>query len=298
VVALIGLSALLVSQAEAQAIGGGQSGAAVTVDNSVLEQLGPPPVAKAPGKTAPSIHLIPPKSRLANAAPKSSRKTSHQKATIRAPTKPAVAALAAPVPAASALKQSASSDSPTTPVVPQQARDEAPPAPVAPPSEPKVTARAATPAPMPAPSSTATPASPAAMTAAPTPGTTVAPTEPAAGGSLVQMAAATTLGNAAMTVKFKPGVTDLGGGAQPVLDTVASRLLANQELRLQLISHATGGADDAMEARRVSLARAVAVRAYLIDKGVRSLRIDVRALGNRANNGPVADQVDLVVVSQ
>jgi hypothetical protein len=75
-------------------------------------------------------------------------------------------------------------------------------------------------------------------------------------------------------------------------------LLANQELRLQLISHATGGADDAMEARRVSLARAVAVRAYLIDKGVRSLRIDVRALGNRADKGPVADQVDLVVVSQ
>jgi hypothetical protein len=40
------------------------------------------------------------------------------------------------------------------------------------------------------------------------------------------------------------------------------------------------------------------VRAYLIEKGVRSLRIDVRALGNRADNGPVADQVDLLVVSQ
>jgi outer membrane protein OmpA-like peptidoglycan-associated protein len=53
-----------------------------------------------------------------------------------------------------------------------------------------------------------------------------------------------------------------------------------------------------MEARRVSLARAVAVRAYLIEKGVRSLRIDVRALGNRADTGPVADQVDLLVVSQ
>ncbi len=64
------------------------------------------------------------------------------------------------------------------------------------------------------------------------------------------------------------------------------------------ISHATGGADDAMEARRVSLARAVAVRAYLVAKGVPSLRIDVRALGNHVDNGPVADQLDLVVVSQ
>lgn len=99
-------------------------------------------------------------------------------------------------------------------------------------------------------------------------------------------------------LKFKPGATDLGNGPQPVLDTLANRLLANESLRIQIVSHATGGTDDAMEARRVSLARAVAVRAYLIEKGVRSLRIDVRALGNRAENGPVADQVDLMVVSQ
>jgi outer membrane protein OmpA-like peptidoglycan-associated protein len=112
------------------------------------------------------------------------------------------------------------------------------------------------------------------------------------------MAAATTVGGAATALKFKPGVTDLGNGGQPVLDTIANKLLGNESLRVQLVSHATGGADDAMEARRVSLARAVAVRAYLIDKGVRSLRIDVRALGNRTDNGPAADQVDLLVVSQ
>jgi outer membrane protein OmpA-like peptidoglycan-associated protein len=101
-----------------------------------------------------------------------------------------------------------------------------------------------------------------------------------------------------MAVKFKPGVTELGGGAQPVLDALANRLLANQELRVALISHATGAADNAMEARRISLARAVAVRAYLVDKGVKSLRIDVRALGNRADQGPIADQVEFQVVSQ
>jgi outer membrane protein OmpA-like peptidoglycan-associated protein len=129
---------------------------------------------------------------------------------------------------------------------------------------------------------------------------TITPTVPAAATAAppVQMAAATTVGNAASALKFKPGATDLGSGAQPVLDTIANRLLANETLRVQIISHATGGADDAMEARRVSLARAVAVRAYLIEKGVRSLRIDVRALGNRAENGPASDQVDLLVVSQ
>jgi outer membrane protein OmpA-like peptidoglycan-associated protein len=114
----------------------------------------------------------------------------------------------------------------------------------------------------------------------------------------VQTAAATTVGTAASVLKFKAGATDLGNGPQPVLDTIANRLLAHETLRVQIVSHATGGADDAMEARRVSLARAVAVRAYLIEKGVRSLRIDVRALGNRADTGPAADQVDLLVVSQ
>jgi outer membrane protein OmpA-like peptidoglycan-associated protein len=112
------------------------------------------------------------------------------------------------------------------------------------------------------------------------------------------MAAATTVGAAMSAVKFNAGATDLARGPQPTLDAVAARLLGNDNLRVQVIAHATGSADDAMEARRVSLARAVAVRAYLIDKGVRSLRIDVRALGNRSDGGPVADQVDLLVVSQ
>jgi outer membrane protein OmpA-like peptidoglycan-associated protein len=99
-------------------------------------------------------------------------------------------------------------------------------------------------------------------------------------------------------IKFAAGVTDLPPGPQAALDTVATRLLADDSLRVQVIAHASGTADEAMEARRVSLARAVAVRAYLIDKGVRSLRIDVRALGNRADEGPVNDEVDLMVVSQ
>lgn len=264
VIALIGLSALLVSTAKAQAVSDGRSGAAVTVDNSVLEQLGP---ARAPAKTTSSIHLIPRKSSRAAAAPTSSSKASHQKATISAPTTPAVAALVAPPPAP---KPSASGDGAMP--SPQQARDQTPPA----------SAIAA------APSATApAPAAPSPSAAA-----------PAASAPPVQMASATTVGKEPSALKFKPGATDLGSGDQPVLDAVATRLLANESLRVQLVSHATGGADDAMAARRVSLARAVAIRAYLADKGVQTQRIIVRALGNLADNGPVADQVDLVVVSQ
>jgi outer membrane protein OmpA-like peptidoglycan-associated protein len=99
-------------------------------------------------------------------------------------------------------------------------------------------------------------------------------------------------------VKFGSGATDLPTGPQTALDAVVSKLISNDNLRVQVIAHAIASADDAMEARRISLARAVAVRAYLIDKGIRSLRIDVRALGNRADDGPATDQVDLMVVSQ
>jgi outer membrane protein OmpA-like peptidoglycan-associated protein len=112
------------------------------------------------------------------------------------------------------------------------------------------------------------------------------------------MAAATTVGNGLSSIKFAPGATELPAGPQATLDKIADRLLHDDTLRVQLIAHATGTSDEAMEARRVSLARAVAVRAYLIDKGVRSLRIDVRALGNRDDDGPAQDQVDLMVVSQ
>ena len=112
----------------------------------------------------------------------------------------------------------------------------------------------------------------------------------------MQKATTAAVGNG--SIKFSVGATDLGSAPQPTLDAIAAKLLADESLRVQVIAHATGGTDDAMEARRISLARAVAVRAYLMDKGVRSLRIDVRALGNRADDGPASDQVDLVVVNQ
>lgn len=120
----------------------------------------------------------------------------------------------------------------------------------------------------------------------------------AAQAAAVHVASVASAGHALNAVKFAPGATELPPGGQPLLDALAARLLANDSLRVQLIAHATGGTDEAMEARRVSLARAVAVRAYLIGKGVRSLRMDVRALGNHPGEGPVADEVDLMVVTQ
>jgi outer membrane protein OmpA-like peptidoglycan-associated protein len=43
----------------------------------------------------------------------------------------------------------------------------------------------------------------------------------------------------------------------------------------------------------MSLSRALAVRSYLIKAGVRSTRMDVRALGNNVQGSP-ADRVDII----
>jgi len=58
-----------------------------------------------------------------------------------------------------------------------------------------------------------------------------------------------------------------------------------------------GGGGDASKARRLSLSRALAVRTYLIEQGIGSTRIDVRALGNAAEGGP-PDRVDLLMLSR
>jgi outer membrane protein OmpA-like peptidoglycan-associated protein len=80
------------------------------------------------------------------------------------------------------------------------------------------------------------------------------------------------------------------------LDTIAQDMLANQDKRIQVMSYAAGTEDTESKARRKSLARGLAIRSYLIKAGVPSTRIDVRALGNKAEGGP-ADRVDIIPAS-
>jgi outer membrane protein OmpA-like peptidoglycan-associated protein len=99
-------------------------------------------------------------------------------------------------------------------------------------------------------------------------------------------------------VRFPQGRAEIPPEGQELLDTVASQLAANAKLRLQLVAYASGVADDAVAARRLSLARAVQMRSYLIAKGVSSVRMDVRALGNRNESGGPADRVDVMIVDR
>lgn len=96
---------------------------------------------------------------------------------------------------------------------------------------------------------------------------------------------------------FKAGGAKLSGGATKQLDTVIGGLKREASLRLQLMAYADGNATSASQSRRLSLSRALAVRSYLIEKGVRSTRIDVRALGNKFEGGP-PDRVDVIVTNR
>lgn len=115
----------------------------------------------------------------------------------------------------------------------------------------------------------------AAPAAAPT-----APVNPTAGFSVVTR------------VRFRNGHSDLGDEAKASLDTLATRLLANEE-RVRLAAFSGQAGDTSSEARRLSLERALAVRTYLVSKGVPISRVDVLAFGGSTDG--TSDRVDVLV---
>ncbi len=98
-------------------------------------------------------------------------------------------------------------------------------------------------------------------------------------------------------ILFTGGSDQLPEKAKETLRRIAGELSTGDELRVQLLAYAQGTPETASQARRLSLSRALAVRSYLIERGVRSTRMNVRALGNKVEGGP-ADRVDVVLVQR
>jgi len=94
-------------------------------------------------------------------------------------------------------------------------------------------------------------------------------------------------------LEFAGPSPELPASAGALLGTIAGLLSRNEHLRLKLNSFASGSTDDPVAARRLSLQRALKVRAMLIEKGIPSTRVDVLALGLTATEPP-ADRIDLV----
>lgn len=198
-----------------------------------------------------------------------------------APPEPAVAESKPPEPpSASGLQQSDMTEAPPPPTD-TAAADEAPP----PPPEPEVESGAAPPPPPP-PEPEATAMADAEPEAATESQAASLPEDDgmAGDGRLLQ-------------VMFSGDDANVPDAAKRGLDEVAGRIQGDDELRVQLMAYAGGEGLTASKARRISLSRALAVRSYLIDKGVRSTRIDVRALGDKTSEDP-RNRVDVTVVER
>jgi outer membrane protein OmpA-like peptidoglycan-associated protein len=93
---------------------------------------------------------------------------------------------------------------------------------------------------------------------------------------------------------FEGGKADLTPGDEAVIRGLARSIPAPQSNSINVVAYAAGKPDDPSTARRLSLSRGMAVRTVLMDSGVPSERIYVRALGTSASDAP-ADRVELTV---
>ena len=107
----------------------------------------------------------------------------------------------------------------------------------------------------------------------------------------------TSAGAGEYSLGFASDSFELTNAARNELNEVIAAMNDDDNLRIQLQAYAEGDGANASKARRLSLSRALQVRSYLIDQGVRSTRIDVRALGANVPSGP-ADRVDIKTVQR
>ncbi|NTU76510.1 MAG: OmpA family protein [Alphaproteobacteria bacterium] len=95
-------------------------------------------------------------------------------------------------------------------------------------------------------------------------------------------------------LNFSRGSEKIEKSAIQSLDKLASLMQTHGASRILLVAYADNSNITPREARRLSLARALAVRDYLVGKGITSDRVSVRALGANVPSGDM-DRVDIKV---
>ncbi len=120
------------------------------------------------------------------------------------------------------------------------------------------------------------------------------PTPPSPASAVEPGAAGTTKRS---VILFAAGASDPAQSALDAIKLLAGDLnaaMTGAGSRVQLIAYGGDKGDKGSDARRLSLKRALAIRQVLIDDGVPSERIDVRAMGGSDDGGPL-DRVDVYV---
>jgi len=289
--AAMGLAALVLMGSASRAA----AQSAVTVDLSVIEDSGrfsggvsaaASGQLKLPPRTAPtSILHVAPKTRVKLRQPAS------REAVKKAMAKPAPAMAKKP------MKKAPAPTAMAKPAKPQIAK--APPKMSAAPKPTVKTETAAATLPPPPPSAKAPVALAAKTTAAPPPPPAVSTTPPPMTASATTAtplpaapAAIELKAGRALSIPFDGANTKLSEANKPGLLKLVRAVRGNKDFRLQVKAFASGADLSTSKARRMSLERALNVRTFLIDNGVRSTQIDVHALGNKAPSKP-ANRVDI-----
>jgi len=107
-----------------------------------------------------------------------------------------------------------------------------------------------------------------------------------------------TLEGGGMRVLFSPESSDLNEDSLKSVETYANTLKDQPEKRIILTAYATLPGDDISMPRRISLARALAIRSIFIKAGVATTRLYPRAMGrpDKGDTSP-ADRLDIVTES-
>ena len=105
---------------------------------------------------------------------------------------------------------------------------------------------------------------------------------------------------AVASLVFAPNSAALSGDAEGVLKDLAARFpVKDDAMRLLLMAYASSEDMSVSKARRLSLARALAVRSYLMAHGIDATRMDVQALGDKIVDpaaGSPGDRVDIAMI--
>ncbi|MFT9445744.1 OmpA family protein, partial [Gluconobacter japonicus] len=107
-----------------------------------------------------------------------------------------------------------------------------------------------------------------------------------------------TLEGGGMRVLFSPESSDLNEDSLKSVEAYANTLRDQPEKRIILTAYATLPGDDISMPRRISLARALAIRSIFIKAGVATTRLYPRAMGrpDKSDTSP-ADRLDIVTES-
>lgn len=100
-----------------------------------------------------------------------------------------------------------------------------------------------------------------------------------------------------ISLEFVGDSAELKVDQKKVIDTnILPKLKEDNSRRLQILSYASPSKEGQSSARRISLARGLSLRSYLLEKGIQPSRIDIRALGEKTKETPL-DRVDLVLIN-